>query len=164
MTFTVKGVKPFDLVLAEDGFSEVTLTSGTPIIVRIPRYRYEEYGIEPKKNYEYAYWRTEYTPTVFLKQLEENLTKKYGEYTGEQVKADAIFERLKFRKQVAFPIRIGGNESPIIGSLWEFHFITLGSQKRDMLQFALDAGFGEMNSLGFGFMNRKVDEMWSLSS
>jgi CRISPR-associated endoribonuclease Cas6 len=153
MTFTVKGVRLFDLALPEDDFREFTLTSGTPIIVRIPRYRYEEYGIEPKKNYEYAYWRKEYTPTAFLKQVEENLTKKYGEYAGKQPEPNPIFDRLRFKKEVAIPIQMKGKESTVIGTLWEFHLQASNGQIRDILQLGLDAGFGEMNSLGFGFMN-----------
>jgi CRISPR-associated endoribonuclease Cas6 len=153
MTFTVKGVRIFDLALPEDDFSEFTLTSGTPIVVRIPRYRYEEYGIKPRKDYEYAYWRKEYTPTAFVKQIEENLTKKYGEYTGKQPEPNPIFDRLRFKKQVAVPIQMKGTESTVIGTLWEFHLQPSNGPKRDILQLGLDAGFGEMNSLGFGFMN-----------
>jgi CRISPR-associated endoribonuclease Cas6 len=153
MTFTVKGVRLFDLALPEDDFREFTLTSGTPIIVRIPRYRYEEYGIEPKKNYDYAYWRKEYTPTAFLKQVEENITKKYSEYTGERPAPCPIFETLRFKKQVAVPLRMKGSESTVVGTLWEFYLQHLNGQTRNLLQFGLDAGFGEMNSLGFGFMN-----------
>jgi len=153
MTFTVKSARPFDVALPENGFSEVTLTSGTPIIVRIPRYRYEEYGIEPKKNYDYAYWRKEYTPTAFIKQLEENLGKKYSEHTGLATEPEPILEKLRFKKQVAVPLRMKDKESTVIGTLWEFCLQPLNGQKRDILQFGLDAGFGEMNSLGFGFMN-----------
>ncbi len=35
----------------------------------------------------------------------------------------------------------------------KFSFSYLGGEKRELLQFGLDAGFGEENSLGFGFMN-----------
>ncbi len=153
MRFRLREFKPFHARLPDDGFGEFTLSAGTPIVVRIPRYRYQEYGIEPKKNYEYAYWRKEYTPTPFIKQLEENLAKKYSEYTGEWSEPSPIFNRLRFKKQVAVPLLMKGKESTVIGTLWEFHLQPLNDLKRDVLQFGLDAGFGEMNSLGFGFMN-----------
>ena len=157
MTFTVKRIKQFRTQLPIDRSCELTLASGTPIVVRIPRYRYGEYGIEPKKDYEYAYWRKEYTPTAFIKQLEENLAKKYSGYTGLETDPEPILEKLRFKKQVAVPLRMKGKESTVIGTLWEFYLQPLNGQKRDMLQFGLDAGFGEMNSLGFGFMNASND-------
>jgi CRISPR/Cas system endoribonuclease Cas6 (RAMP superfamily) len=40
------------------------------------------------------------------------------------------------------------------GSIWEFSFSHLDWKKREVLRFGLDAGFGEENSLGFGFMNK----------
>lgn len=41
----------------------------------------------------------------------------------------------------------------VSGSIWEFSFGYLDGEKREVLQFGLDAGFGELNSMGFGFMN-----------
>jgi CRISPR-associated endoribonuclease Cas6 len=64
-----------------------------------------------------------------------------------------MFERLRFNKQVAVPLRVRGKETTIIGTLWEFPLPPLDDMKREILQFGLDAGLGEMNSLGFGFMN-----------
>jgi CRISPR-associated endoribonuclease Cas6 len=136
-----------------DGFGEFTLTSGTPIVIRIPRYRLKEYGIEPARDYDYVYWRKDYTPTPFIKQLEENLLKKYSEYSGTETGENPIFEKVRFVKQVAVPLHMGRKETTVIGTLWEFYLRALDDRKRDMLQFGLDAGFGEMNSLGFGFMN-----------
>jgi CRISPR-associated endoribonuclease Cas6 len=153
MIFTLKDVDQFHVKLPHDDYSDFTLTSGTPIVVRIPRYSYEQYGIEPKRNYEYAYWRKEYTPTAFIKQLEENLRKKYADYSHIQCSSESIFGKLRFKKQVAVPLLMKGRESTVIGTLWEFNLQALNAQKRHILQFGLDAGFGEMNSLGFGFMN-----------
>jgi len=153
MAFKVEETRPFNQDLPEDSFDGFTLTSGTPIIVRIPQNRLQEYGITPKHPYRYVYWRKEHTPTAFMKQLEENLVKKYNEYYGTRLEPFQIFEQLRFKKQVAVPLRMKGEESTIIGTLWDFHFTPLNGIRRDLLQFGLDAGFGEMNSLGFGFMN-----------
>jgi len=152
MGFRLEGSRLFNVELPE-GFHECGLISGTPIVVRIPRYRIPEYEIEPAKDYEYVYWRKNHTPTAFLNQLEENLIKKYKEYSGVEPKSFPIFEKLRFKKQVAVPLRMKGEETTVIGTLWGFHFSPLNGLKREILQFGLDAGFGEMNSLGFGFMN-----------
>ena len=158
MAFRVEATRIFNHDLPRDAFGDFTLTSGTPIVVRIPQNRLQEYGITPKHPYRYVYWRKEHTPTAFMKQLEENLIKKYNEYYDTELEPIQIFSRLQFRKQVAVPLRMKGGESTVIGTLWEFHFGPLSRLKRRLLQFGLDAGFGEMNSLGFGFMNLMDEE------
>jgi len=152
MAFRLEKSRKVETNISDD-FGDFTLTSGTPIVIRIPRYRLKEYGIEPARDYDYIYWRKDYTPTPFIKQLEENLLKKYSEYSGTETGENPIFEKVRFVKQVAVPLRMGSKETTVIGTLWEFYLRALDDRKRDMLQFGLDAGFGEMNSLGFGFMN-----------
>ena len=152
MNFRLLDSRLLDARLPED-FEEFRLITGTPIVARIPKYRLPEYGIEPARDYDYVYWRKEYTPTAFIKQLEENLAKKYNEYYSAEVEPPPIVEKLHFKKQVAVPLQMKSAETTIIGTLWEFLFSHLNGLKRYMIQFGLDAGFGEMNSLGFGFMN-----------
>jgi len=154
MTFKVERVEHRTVMLPSSTLHEIVLTSGTPIVVRIPPYRWKEYGIQPRKGYRFVYWRSEYTPTAFIRQLEDNMAKKYSEYfSAEEQPGLPLFEKLKFRKQVAVPLRMRGEESTVIGTLWNFHFGQTDEMRQRILQFALDAGFGEMNSLGFGFMN-----------
>jgi len=154
MTFKVERAEHRRVMLPSSALEEIVLTSGTPIVVRIPPYRWKEYGIRPRKGYRFVYWRSEHTPTAFIRQLEENLVKKYSQYfSAEEQPGLSLFERLKFRKQVAVPLKMRGEESTIIGTLWDFRFGPMDDIKRRILQFGLDAGFGEMNSLGFGFMN-----------
>jgi len=156
MMFKIEETKIFNQRLPKDKFNKFILTSGTPIVVRIPKNRLQEYGINSKHTYRYIYWRKEYTPKAFIKQLEENLVKKYNEYYDAELEPLKIFEQLRFKKQVAVPLRMKGRESTVVGTLWDFHFAPLNGVGRDLLQFGLDAGFGEMNSLGFGFMNMRV--------
>lgn len=152
MEFTIEDAKTLQRNIP-NGFRGVQVQSGTPIVVRIPKHRLKEYGISPTRDYDYVYWRKEFTLTPFVKQLEENLVKKYEEYSGKESDRAPVFEKLGFKKQVAVPLMMKGRNTTVIGTLWDFHFGPLGGQKRDMIQFGLDAGFGEMNSLGFGFMN-----------
>jgi len=154
MAFRIVEVELSRPRLPSSMLQDTVLTSGTPIVVRIPAYRLTEYGIQPKRDYQFVYWRSEYTPASFIKQLEENLWKKYCEYFSAKEQPDlTLFERLKFRKQVAVPLKMRGEESTIIGTLWDFQFGSIDETKRRILEFGLDVGFGEMNSLGFGFMN-----------
>ena len=90
---------------------------------------------------------------VFIKQLEDNLRKKYGEFHNKDVPKEPLFQRIMFLKQVSNRVKVKGEEHVVIGSIWKFGFDGLDSWKEDLIKFGLDAGFGEMNSMGFGFVN-----------
>ncbi len=62
-----------------------------------------------------------------------------------------LFHIFKFKKQISTRVFMKGFDQVVIGTLWEFSFDQ--HVNKDMIQFALDAGLGERNSLGFGFMN-----------
>ncbi len=128
------------------------LITGTPIVVRIPDYRYEEYGITSTRSYEY--WRPEYDFEIFLKQLTDNLIKKYKQFSGREQEVLSLFEQFEFKKSVSVPIVDDGKNISVIGTIWKFKFGHIGKEQREILQLGLDAGFGEMNSSGFGFMNK----------
>ncbi|MEM3399748.1 MAG: CRISPR-associated endoribonuclease Cas6 [Candidatus Micrarchaeia archaeon] len=133
-------------------FSFIT---GTPIIIRIPNYRYGNYGIKAEKPYKYVYWKPKHSFEAFIKQLEENLIKKYNEFNNTCMERMPIFERFIFKKTVCNHIIINGKEVKVFGSVWQFMFdgASRNPEKRKLLRFALDTGLGELNSLGFGFVN-----------
>lgn len=153
MSFAIKNIKKTQPRIG-DG---VRLVSRTPIIIRIPRQNFEKYGIE-RGDYDYVYWRKDLPFDAFLRQLEENLVKKYQEYTGVKVdesKYLPLFQQFLFKKPVCNHLVIDGREFRVFGSLWEFTFDHLTREQRELLLFGLDAGFGERNSLGFGFMDAR---------
>lgn len=131
----------------------LTIATATPIVIRIPKQNYEKYGISTEKNYEYAYWKPEHSFEAFLKQLQENIVKKYQDYTAEKIEAPYLFQDFMFKKTVANHVVRDGKESTIIGSIWQFSFSHLTGEQNELLEFAIDCGFGEMNPSGFGFMN-----------
>jgi CRISPR-associated endoribonuclease Cas6 len=149
-----------------------SLITGTPIIVRANRNTYSKYGIKPRFDYEYVYWRTEYPVEMFLFQLETNLRKKYQEFWNLSQDKDrnrsdrslelgdtqmpSLFCRAGFKKQISTRLTMKGFEEIVIATVWEFMFE--GWENKKLLQFALDAGLGERNSLGFGFMNLAKDK------
>ncbi len=130
------------------------IISATPIVIRIPEKNYEKYGIPEKfRKKRYVYWRKEYAFDAFIKQLNENLFKKYNEFYKTKVEEFPLFEQFKFEKEVCNHIIIKGREVKMIGSIWEFIFSFLNKEQKKILEFGVDCGFGERNSLGFGFMN-----------
>jgi CRISPR-associated endoribonuclease Cas6 len=138
------------------------MITGTPIIIRIPREKYIKYGISPPSNYDYLYWKADHPLELFLSQLWVNLQKKYNEYTKTNIadrslyhsnKPLSFFGELIFKKQISTKLFVKNTEQTVIGTTWEFLFE--GHKYREMIQFALDVGLGERNSMGFGFMNLK---------
>jgi len=140
-----------------------SLITGTPIIARIPHEKYKQYQIRPRWDYEYVYWRSEYPVVLFASQLENNLIHKYMEYCGtdreyphdEEQPSGAdrftLFQKCMFKKQISTQVLMKETTQMIIGSIWRFDFE--GWENTDLIRFAIDAGLGERNSLGFGFMN-----------
>lgn len=161
MKFKVDYCNKLDIRLPEnDAFSLIT---GTPIIIRVHRYRYEEAdALELAKGYKSIYWRSDHPVDLFINQLEDNLFNKYNEYYhklegDEPEERSPVFYSCKFLKQVATRVSsgIGLQQATVIGTNWQF----LLNGANELVQFALDTGLGELNSLGFGFMNVKKEEV-----
>ena len=149
MSFSVESVS----VLKPRVGRSCVLATGTPIVVRIPKANYARYGINPPRDYPYVYWRKQYPFDAFIKQMEDNLFKKYNMFHGTSVEAFPLFEQFVFQKQVCNHVVMEGREVKVFGSLWRFIFNYLSWEKKRIIQLGLDAGFGELNSLGFGFIN-----------
>ncbi len=135
---------------------EVYVQSATPIIIRIPKERYSDYGIRPKFDYNYVFWRDTVPLEAFVKQLLGNICKKWKEYWAEEnMQPDSLPQIIDYRliRIVSKPITLKHEEQMIIGSLWELSFSVTNSPQRDILRFSMDCGLGERNSLGFGFVN-----------
>lgn len=130
------------------------IISATPVVIRIPERNYDKYGIEDKfRKKTYVYWRAKIAFEAFIKQLEENLFKKYNEYYKKKIEEFSLFEQFVFKKETANSVITDGREHVFIGSIWKFKFNYLNEKQRELLEFGVDCGFGERNSLGFGFMN-----------
>lgn len=102
-----------------------TLITGTPIIIRISKERYQKFNITPKYPYDYVYWRKEYPLEMFTRQLEENLCAKYAEFIGRGNASEdelPLIQKLTFKKQISTRINLHDTEQIVIGSLWEFSF------------------------------------------
>ena len=140
------------------------ISTGTPIIIRIPQYVYESHEIIPKHPYRYIFWKKEYPLEIFINQLEMNLEKKYFNYYNVKPSTNLFkSSTLIFKKQVSHQIWVNGSIQTLIGTLWDFWLDDLdlsinmtNSNKDDLfklLQFTIEAGLGERNSLGYGFVN-----------
>lgn len=161
MSFILKSIKTLNPKIEKN----CKLITGTPIVVRIPKKRFEEYGINSDKDY--IYWDHNISLEPFMKQLEDDLLKKFIRFHGldnnkaEKIRQEAfpLFQMLKAKGKskgnnvVCNHLIIEGHEVKVLGSLWEFEFQNLTKQQQKILQVGLDTGFGERTSYGFGFMN-----------
>jgi CRISPR-associated endoribonuclease Cas6 len=138
----------------------------TPIIIRIPSYKLVNIHSIGKNisKYRYVYWRETISPAYFLTQLYDNMEKKIKEYNIRSETDNFIPYSARnggaprpslsrFIRTVSKRITVRGIEHVVIGSLWEFEFLFDSNIDMQMLEFILDCGLGERNSLGFGFCN-----------
>ena len=152
MLFEVVGFKKIEIELKEN---DLKMLTATPIIIRIPERNYERYGIpEEERKARYVYWRPKYKYDTFLKQLNDNLIKKFNDFYGTKIREYELFERFTFRRTTATKVVIDNKEYVLIGSMWKFKWKYMTVLQRKILEFGLDTGFGERNSLGFGFVNK----------
>jgi len=121
----------------------------TPIIIRIPRTTYQEYNLDLNHPYDYVFWRYSYPLELFLNQMETNLKNKYVKYQNKDPEQKLRFSKLIFKKQISKKLVVRGMVQTIIATFWEFWL----DEINDLAKFGLDTGFGERNSLGFGFIN-----------
>lgn len=151
MQFRIRDFSTFNVKIPK---RNVHVCCSTPIIIRIPEAKYEQYGIpvEERKAI-YVYWRPKYSFNAFVKQLTENLIKKFNDFYGTKITSYDLFEQFIFKKMVYGKLNIDGRDHPFAASMWEFSWHIMDSMQRKIIEFGIDAGFGERNSFGLGFVN-----------
>lgn len=126
-----------------------SFVTGSPIVLQL----------DAKLN-KYFSFRNNGTITFFLRRIKENAIKKFIQYykLEDFQFEDILFDSLMIKKEVAVKLVKNGIEFLIIGSTWYYMNKKFIPKKySEFYKFILDAGLGEKNSLGFGFLNpRKV--------
>lgn len=157
MPFLVEDVSPLSPDVGEPGTSGI-LETGTGLLVRIPPWRFDEYGIDTESD-EAEFWRPEHTMEPLQNQLEANLDKKHNQYCPDYLPgptdvAGELFDGYELLKTFAIPVTVTeGHEETWVLSKWKFEYTVRDDDHRRHLNLALDVGLGERNSLGFGFVN-----------
>jgi len=135
-----------------------TISTGTGVLVRIPPWRFEDYGMDVDHD-EAEFWRPEHTMEPFKTQIEANLDKKHGLFcadylSGPSEVSSELFDGYELIKTFAIPVEptTGVTETWVL-SKWRFEYTVRDDDHRRYLNLALDVGLGERNSLGFGFCN-----------
>jgi CRISPR-associated endoribonuclease Cas6 len=157
MPFTVDGISALSPDVGEPGTGG-TLSTGTGVLVRIPPWRFDEYGIDTGHD-EAEFWRPEHTMEPFRNQIEANLDKKHDLFCRDYLPGPSevdneLFEGYELLKTFAIPVTpTTGERETWVLSKWRFDYTVRDDNHRRHLNLLLDVGIGERNSLGFGFVN-----------
>lgn len=161
MPFTVESLSPLSPDVGEPGTSG-TLESGTGVLVRIPPWRFDEYGIDSDHD-QAEFWRPEHTMEPFINQVESNLDRKHDLYCPDYLPGPSdvdgdLFDGYELIKTFALPVTPAqGERETWVLSKWRLDYTVRDDNHRRHLNLLLDVGLGERNSLGFGFMNIQED-------
>lgn len=161
MPFHIDEITNISPDVGEPG-STGTIETGTGVLVRIPPWRAEDYGIEPEGD-EAIFWQPEHSMEPFVTQIEDNLDKKHGLFCpdylpGPNSKDYDLFESYELIKTFAVPVTVTeGVEMTYVLSKWRFEYQVRDDDHRRHLNLALDTGIGERNGLGLGFINITYD-------
>jgi CRISPR-associated endoribonuclease Cas6 len=157
MRYWVEDVSALAPDVGEPGSTGIVET-GTGVVVRIPPWQFEEYGIEVDSD-EAEFWQPEYTIEPFQNQVVANLDKKHRLFAPDHLPGPSecdgeLFESYEFIKTYALPVTVTeGEEMTYVVSKWRLGYRVRDDHHRRHLNLALDCGIGERNSLGFGFVN-----------
>ena len=143
--FEVVDLKKFDL--EPNG----VFISGSPVVLHIDNRRSLYFTMRRKPDIMF-----------FLERVKDNALKKFNAFYGSDFFFEGpIFDKLVFKKDVATVFWKDGKKITVLGTVWE-ELSYVRNLRRDggrefykFYKFILDAGLGEKNSLGFGFLNPK---------
>jgi len=158
MSFEIESVRPLSPDVGEPG-TRGTLETGSGVLVRIPPWRHEEYGLTEESEGESLFWRPEYALEPFQRQITNNLDRKHDLFCPEYLPGPSesggeLFEEFELLKTYALPLTVTeDSEQTVVLSKWRFGYRVRDDDHRRHLNLALDAGIGERNALGLGFIN-----------
>lgn len=162
MAFTVEEISGITPDVGEPG-TEGVLETATGLVVRIPHWKFDEYGIDAPSDAA-EFWKPEHTLEPLTEQLENNLDRKHGLFCEDYLPGPSdvegdLFQSYEHIKTYALPVTVteGVTETHVL-SKFRFGYRVRDDDHRRHLNLALDTGLAERNSLGFGFVNVREDE------
>ncbi|PSQ04027.1 CRISPR-associated protein Cas6 [Halobacteriales archaeon QS_6_71_20] len=166
MPFSVEGLSVIHPDVGEPGSSGV-IETGTGLLVRIPPWRCDDYGIEHPQGADgdtAVYWRPTHGIEPLREQVENNLDRKHDLFAhdtlpGPSDRPGALFDGYELLKTFAVPVQVTENqELTYVLNKFRLSYEVRDDHHRRHLNLALDCGLGERNALGLGFLN--LDEKY----
>lgn len=156
MPFHVDELTAIDPDIGKPGTTG-TIDTGTGLLVRIPPWKADDYGIDGGD--QATYWQPEHSMEPLRTQLENNLDKKHRLFCADRLPGPSdkdypLFESYELIKTFAIPVTVSeGQKLTFVLSKWRFEYQIRDNDHRRHLNLALDTGLGERNALGLGFVN-----------
>lgn len=163
MPFSIEEIQALSPDVGEPG-NRGTLESGTGVLVRIPPWQREAYGIGDDYGDTATFWRPEHTMEPFRTQVTANLDRKHGLFAPDYLPGPSdcdgdLFDSYDLLKTYALPVDVTeGQRMTYVLSKWKLGYTVRDDDHRRHLNLALDCGIGERNALGFGFLNLVEDD------
>jgi len=161
--FNVNDVVSFAVDAGEPG-TRGTLETSTGVYIPLHRENWDEYGIDVPYNADKIGWSNEHGFDVFLQRVAENVDWKqsqvYGDYLDSPSAYD-LFDDFDYKKGYSVDSKVtsqdGGYTYTFIVSKWQFGYTVRNEDHRRWLNILLNSGIGWRNALGFGFVNKVMD-------
>lgn len=148
-------ISAFSKIITIVNGQRLILRSGTPISLRLSDKSpsYSRVPVQLRKEH-FLYWRKELPVDIFTELIEKNMLKKYNRFYNSDLEVGHFIDSVSLiEADVIITTNENGRVQKIPGSLWELEMIVASPEMKKVLEFAIDAGLGERNSMGLGFVN-----------
>ncbi len=161
--YEVKDTTIFAVDVGEPG-SKGTLETSSGVYIPLHKENWSEYNIDPPYNADQIGWSNKYDFDIFLERVADNIAWKqdinYGSYLDDPNPFE-IFDSFNYQKGYSVDTKVtsegSGYEYTFIVSKWKFGYNVRNNDHRRWLNILLNCGIGWRNTLGFGFVNKVID-------
>lgn len=160
MQYHINGIRDIYPDAGEPG-SSGTLKTSTGICIRIPDWRFDEFGI--KSDDDFRYWVPEYGMDVLKDRIIALLDQKHEQFFGTELPKPSeteysLFDEFELISTYAKPLTVttGVTKEHVLNK-WKFDYTVKDQHHRRHLNLLLDTGIGERNMLGLGFINKELN-------
>lgn len=161
LSFTITDSIKVVTDVGEPGSTGVLETS-TGVYLPVREDEWDEYGLDPDYNTDKVAWTPEYPVNLMFDKFAENISWKqdvlFGEYL-DSPEGTELFDGVNHEKtySVSVPVTSAGYEYTFVVNKWKFEYTVRSDDHRRWLNIMLDCGLGWRNALGFGFVNKVID-------
>lgn len=135
------------------------LQTSTPLTMRIPENKHSDYYIPLQiRKRKFLYWRSNLPTEVLLNLIKNNILKKYRSFYNladdrRLLLLYPFIDEFSLLNEIIIHIPVDTSVLKIPASYWKIQFEIINKDQRKLLEFAIDVGLGERNSMGLGFVN-----------
>jgi CRISPR-associated endoribonuclease Cas6 len=159
MPFRVVDATPIEIDVGPPG-TEGVLETATGVYAVTP----PSYLEKPDKHDEETFWRPEHGMEAFFEHIETQLQRNHDRFMpssdpGPKEVKMPLFEEFEMIKKYWLDVQLTGDtEWTVLVSKWRFPYRVRDDHHRRHLNLALDVGIGRRTPLGFGFLNKRMED------